>query len=353
MTDLQLALLAEAAAHPALQAQDICKLVYQHSFGCGHLVSDFSRCKEAVSTELSAVTEREVPLFMPIGNGYCRVDFSSAKYNHIPAELIAKLFFFSAQRESGTEALFLHAMEEAKELCRACKLPFSAAELDAFTLSWQQEGCPLFSHSAAYKAAYNPAYRVVLQQYAESLPLISAVLQKSSKEPVIIGIDGRCGGGKSTLGSLLQALFDATLIHMDDFFLPPVLRTAERLSEPGGNIHYERFLAEVVAGLASREDFSYGLFDCAAMAVTESVQVQKGAQVTIIEGSYALHPLFSGLYDITAFCTVDKALQKERIIERNGQAAFAMFEERWIPMEERYFAAFSVKENCRFVISMG
>ena len=32
---------------------------------------------------------------------------------------------------------------------------------------------------------------------------------------------------------------------MDDFFLPMELRTAERLEEPGGNVHYERFSAEV------------------------------------------------------------------------------------------------------------
>ena len=49
---------------------------------------------------------------------------------------------------------------------------------------------------------------------------------------------------------------------MDDFFLPFELRTAERLKEPGGNVHYERFIDEVVSKLSAGEPFEYGVFRC-------------------------------------------------------------------------------------------
>ena len=45
---------------------------------------------------------------------------------------------------------------------------------------------------------------------------------------------------------------------MDDFFLPPALRTPERRSEPGGNVHYERFLTEVLPNLRSEDLFPIG-----------------------------------------------------------------------------------------------
>ena len=58
------------------------------------------------------------------------------------------------------------------------------------------------------------------------------------------------------------------IIHMDDFFLPPKLRTEARLNEPGGNVHYERFMEEVVMKLRSEECFEYRIFDCHVMDYT-------------------------------------------------------------------------------------
>lgn len=55
---------------------------------------------------------------------------------------------------------------------------------------------------------------------------------------------------------------------MDDFFLPPELRTAERLSQPGGNVHYERFSAEVADGILRGKPFEYSVFDCSIMGVS-------------------------------------------------------------------------------------
>ena len=80
----------------------------------------------------------------------------------------------------------------------------------------------------------------------------------------IIAIDGRCAAGKTTLAARLAKELGGDVIHMDDFFLPPALRTQERRSEPGGNVHYERFLTEVIPKLASGQAFSYQRFDCSA-----------------------------------------------------------------------------------------
>ena len=52
------------------------------------------------------------------------------------------------------------------------------------------------------------------------------------KEYVVIAIDGCAASGKTTLAKKLSNMFSASVIHMDDFFLPLEKRTEERVSSP-------------------------------------------------------------------------------------------------------------------------
>lgn len=59
------------------------------------------------------------------------------------------------------------------------------------------------------------------------------VLMKEERQ-ILVAIDGSCTSGKSTLADALAEEYDCNLFHMDDFFLRPLQRTAERLAETGG-----------------------------------------------------------------------------------------------------------------------
>lgn len=165
----------------------------------------------------------------------------------------------------------------------------------------------------------------------------------------IIAIDGRCASGKTTLSRELSEALGCGVIHMDDFFLPPGLRTERRLSEPGGNVHYERFASEVLPRLGERKGFAYRRFDCRSMEPGEECVVPEG-EIRIVEGAYSCHPLFGNYMTLKVFCDVGPEEQLKRIAARNGEQALAVFRERWIPMEERYFKFFSVKEGSDMVI---
>ena len=71
------------------------------------------------------------------------------------------------------------------------------------------------------------------------------------KGRISIAIDGDCCSGKTTLAEKLSKKYGCDVVHTDDFFLPFSLRTKERYAEPGGNIHYERFILEVLPHLKS------------------------------------------------------------------------------------------------------
>lgn len=164
----------------------------------------------------------------------------------------------------------------------------------------------------------------------------------------IIAIDGRCGSGKTTLAAQLQAHYDCAVIPMDHFFLRRSQRTAARLEMPGENVDHERFLEEVLLPLSKGELFTYRPFDCSRMELAAPVTVAPGA-LTVIEGSYSCHPALWDHYDLHIFLTVDPAEQMRRITARNGAYA-KVFQEKWIPLEERYFTAFDLENRCDLIL---
>ena len=94
---------------------------------------------------------------------------------------------------------------------------------------------------------------------------ISALLSRIDAlkgRPAIVAIDGGAAGGKTTLAAGLARRFGADVLHMDDFFLQPHQRTAQRLGEPGGNVDYERFAREVLLPLRRGERYVYRRYDC-------------------------------------------------------------------------------------------
>lgn len=165
----------------------------------------------------------------------------------------------------------------------------------------------------------------------------------------IIAIDGRCAAGKTTLAAWLAAHLGGDVIHMDDFFLPPGLRTPERRREPGGNVHYERFLTEVIPDLTNGKAFSYQRFDCSKMAPGDWIPIGNTGFV-FVEGAYSCHPVLGEYMDRKVFLDIDGETQTERIRKRNGEARLQDFLQMWIPLEEKYFRAFSVEENVDYII---
>ena len=161
---------------------------------------------------------------------------------------------------------------------------------------------------------------------------------------LVVAIDGRCGSGKTTLANALCERFGGSVIHADDFYLSPELRTPAREKEPGGNIHYERLKAEVVEGIRSGEPFHYGVYDCAQKKIVRKEYVENKGLI-IIEGSYSLHPILEAPYDLKFFLDISPKLQMERIIKRNGVEAAERFKSIWIPMEEIYFNELRIREQ--------
>lgn len=183
------------------------------------------------------------------------------------------------------------------------------------------------------------------RRFAPAAAQIKKLLEDSSNEALLVGIDGRCGSGKTTLGYYLQEQLGGNLFHMDDFFLQDHQRTPERLQEPGGNVDYERFRAEVLEPIQRGEPVTYRRFSCRERRIV-SEETIPWRRLNIIEGSYSLHPYFQDPYRLKIFTDIGREDQIRNIRIRNGEERLINFVEHWIPMEENYFHEYGIESGC-------
>lgn len=156
----------------------------------------------------------------------------------------------------------------------------------------------------------------------------------TQQKRVIIAIDGPCASGKSTFAEKLAKAFNGVVFKMDDYFLPPHMKTKERLNEIGGNVHYERIYDEILSHL-NESQVTYSAFNCQTNEYEENTTIELPS-VVIVEGSYSLHSTLRGSYDIKVLLQVSSELQIERLRNRNKKM-LQRFINEWIPLENRYF----------------
>ena len=331
--------------HPSMQPRDVIKLCYQAARGAEHLLADVTRARAWFDQEYAATpSDASLPLFETISENVARVNLAAWKAAGLPSDWLFRMFVHTASVAADGEDHLADYVAQATNV--ASGLFAGAAWRDALA-EWTAAGCPAVHHTEAYRAAEHPAYRIVRRQFGCILPILERLHGDASLR--VVAIDGRAASGKTTKAQLLSAVLDAPVIHMDDFFLPPALCTEDRLAQPGGNVHYERFAAEVLPGLRTGAPFTYRVFDCSRMDYHGAREIP-AAPLRIVEGSYAHHPALGDYADLRVFSTVDENEQLARILRRNGERMAEMFRTRWIPMEERYFEHFAIREKADIVL---
>ena len=314
--------------HPSMQPQDIIKLCYQAAFGAEHLLGDIERVKGYFDEEFSNIPEGDGPLVEFISGDVCRVNLAAWKKLGLTSEWLFNLFVLSAGvKHKGGEKLFWRYLSEA--------LPSRD--------DWPDVAKPVH-HSNIYRENEKPSYRVISGEYVRLLP----ILERIDKNCAVIAIDGRAASGKSTMASQLSKITGASVVHMDDFFLPKELRTVERLETPGGNFHHERFSNEVLPFLRSGNALSYKIFDCSRMDFNGVREVAK-SPLRILEGAYSCHPILEDYMDLRVFSDITPQEQHARIKKRNGTEIAADYANKWIPMEEEYLQFHQIKNLAQVI----
>lgn len=336
--------------HPSMTSQDVAKMCYQAVFGAEHVLNDQEGARLYFYDEFEQVeADDNQPLYEPISDEVCRVNMAAWKGAGLPGEWLFKMFTETASVSGGSKEKQMEWLKEAGKMAEEGCVNLDSKQWNDFMKAYTEEGCPAVHHSEEYRLAEQPSYRIVKRQFMKLIPVLEMAAEVVKKndtedETCVIAIDGRAASGKSTMALQLAHILNCDIVEMDDFFLPPGLRTPERFSEAGGNVHWERFCREVLPYLRKKGCFEYGVFDCIRMEIGTRKTINTGDYI-IVEGSYSYHPRMGEYADITVFSHVEPEEQIKRIKVRNGDEMAEMFKDRWIPLEEEYFKAYNIEEK--------
>jgi len=347
------------ARYPLMEAQDCGKLLFQNEFGPEHMVTDQQAVRRSLEDELSemqkeagkAVSGEFSPQYPEkIGGGLCRFplwDCPSVE----AAGLLADLFVLTARESQGSVEGLKSKLEQA-----AVQGFGGIPGMKEWAEDWRKQGYPAVHHSRTYREAYHPHYRLLRKAYAGFFQALWEISRRiaageQTNPPFILGLDGRCGSGKTSFASLIAQLFPCNVVHMDDYYLPPEARRDNWKEIPGGNMDFHRFLREILFPAKAGEQVCSQPWQCQKGKYAEA-QLLPRQRLLVVEGSYSHHPLLAKQYDLKIFLTCPRQEQRERLRAREG-SYFFVFEEQWIPMEERYFQCYEVEQNSHLVVDTG
>lgn len=155
--------------YPALQIQDLYKLLHQAALGSEHAVSDRGSVERWLSHELAEMGEGiPEPLTDPISHDgdLVRVHLRSYMAARHDPMLLLDAFIRTANEYHGDPQFLEQYWQEAVAISS-----FPASEMDDFFQGLKDKSFPAVHHSAEYERLYRPAYRVVSLVFCPELRL--------------------------------------------------------------------------------------------------------------------------------------------------------------------------------------
>jgi len=159
--------------YPAMAPRDVYKLLYQGVLGLAHLLASPEAFVERLRTEVEGVSAGDAdPLWETVrpDGRLGRLNLRPFKAQGGDVEQLVAACLQTAERTWGTPDELRAAWATFVDLCRAGQWPvFSLPEVEVFSAWVEEQGYPVAHHSARYREAYWPAYRLVSSEF---LPLI-------------------------------------------------------------------------------------------------------------------------------------------------------------------------------------
>jgi len=163
----------EAVLHsrPAMEVQDLYKLLYQGRCGIGHFITSRASARAYLLEEIAALPDAGAEAAAGAGEKLlesCTPDGKMVRLNLRPfvqrgldPERLLDAMLESACLTRPDTAALRADWAAAGEMIRAGRLPLDSENYTQFTREILASGFPVIHHSAAYTTAYQPAYRVL------------------------------------------------------------------------------------------------------------------------------------------------------------------------------------------------
>ncbi|GMU19841.1 MAG: hypothetical protein AMXMBFR12_10320 [Candidatus Babeliales bacterium] len=166
--------------------------------------------------------------------------------------------------------------------------------------------------------------------------LLQALSTVQKKQPLLIGIDGRPGSGKTTVAIKLEEALHAQAIYLDEFFIPQEQWPKDAKPQfPFFYFRYQEFV-EGVKALASGKPFSYFTYDWETNGLSKQVKVINPEGIIIVEGVSALNAELAPLYDKRIWVASDHTSEFAAIASRENEKNLDLWKNIYLPSVEIY-----------------
>jgi uridine kinase len=160
------------------------------------------------------------------------------------------------------------------------------------------------------------------------------------KRPVLIGVDGRAGSGKTTLADdIAKSVPDALVVHVDDFAGPLV-------PEWDWPRFREQVLEPLLAGRAAR----YQRWEWNRDEPAEWHDVPAGS-VLVVEGVSSTRAELAAPWGLQIWVEAPREVRLARAVERDGADMLPHWLDVWMPSEEAYVARERPEERVDLIVS--
>lgn len=180
----------------------------------------------------------------------------------------------------------------------------------------------------------NPPPRRVIDRQA-LLRRLKDLVDSTSTRPLLVGIDGPGGAGKSTLARDIASTFDgAAIVQMDDIYLS----AAQRMQVPKGvgtNYDRARLVAQVLEPLRGGGSARYQRYDWDTDALNDWIDVNH-ARIVLVEGVTSIADDIAAFYDLTVWVETPLDVCLQRGVARDGESARDQWEQVWLPGDDHY-----------------
>ena len=150
------------ARYPAMQIQDVYKLLHQAAFGSEHAVPSAERARAWLEREIAAMGAATIdePVFDPLSptGKIVRVHLRPFMAQGGDPEILLNAFLCTANEFEGSKVSFEQYWDLALHLKH-----FDIKDMNDFITPMRSQGYPAAHHSSSYRDEYHPAYRVVLK----------------------------------------------------------------------------------------------------------------------------------------------------------------------------------------------
>jgi hypothetical protein len=149
--------------YPAMQIQDVYKLIHQAALGSEHAAPDPESARTWMEREIAEMGDGpSEPVVDPISadGEIVRVHLRPYVLRGDSLEKLVEVFIRTANEYRGEIALLESFWATAVRLGK-----FPAADMDNFFQPMKVDNFPAVHHSSEFKKAYSPAYRVIARKF--------------------------------------------------------------------------------------------------------------------------------------------------------------------------------------------